>query len=674
MLRQLRSAEKMKRILWIGLLVLIIPAMVAFYGFGSSGSQTVRNTGPVAEIDYPEGAAGAIGSSELRFAKNYLENRLNRYSQEQGTVLDSLATSQLADNRTIMDQAVNLDILRHYAEVNNLTVSMEEVQGFFQQMTTADQRRQLVDQWRQQGRSVESVLEEERKGRVLQKAAESLGATVRITHYEAWQDYLKSNESLVADYIRFSPNDLMSSVTVTDEGLTAYFEKNSEKFRVPNQLEYEYVLLRKDDLKSSITVSEDDVTSFYAANKEDFRLPRKVEASQIFLKLPTPEELNTTSAEALTSITEAVSAKATDLYERAAKGENFASLADTFSEEENFPPRADDETTTATDKKTTAGGYLGLLSEDVTNTWYNEQWTSAVFSMQPGGLTKPIRTANGFAIVQVKNVIDGEIQALDQVRPLVENRIREQKVEPVFANAGESMEAAAKRVTSLDQLAQETSATVAVSQKVNTDSKFVPGIGLLGDLEDAVQDLTAGGRSDVLSDAQRHLVIQIKQEYPAHTPDLQTIRGRVEQAYKLQLAEEAAKAKAEELLKKSTDIASFEKALTDAGTTYTRSRPFARPEVGSIFGGPVQDFGNATAGIKEGSIQMSEVGRPGQQQSFVVWHLAKIVEPSKTDFAKGLGGISQRLEERKREIIVLEYMRDQRKKLENRIDINEDYL
>ena len=44
----------------------------------------------------------------------------------------------------------------------------------------------------------------------------------------------------------------------------------------------------------------------------------------------------------MTSMTDAVIAKANDIYERAAKGENFATLADTLNEEVNLPPRADE--------------------------------------------------------------------------------------------------------------------------------------------------------------------------------------------------------------------------------------------------------------------------------------------------------------------------------------------
>lgn len=599
---------------------------------------------------------------------------MDRYAQDQGIALDAAAMPQLITNRAIIDQAINLDILRHYAETNNITVTMEEVNAFFQSVTTADQRRMLVEQWRSQGRSPSDVLEEERQTRVLQKAADSIGATARVTYYEAWQDYLKQNERLVADYYKVSPSDFISSVTVTEEGLKAYFDENIETFRVPEQVQYDFVLVRKDDLKSSLTVTEDEITSYYNNNREDFRLPRKVEATQVFLQLPSPEELNTTSPEELARITQAVMARADDLYERAAKGENFENLAQTSTEEVNYPSRADEDTT-ATDTASTTPGYLGILSEEVAETWYGEQWTSAVFSMQPGGITRPIRTSNaGVAIVQVKNIISGEIQPLEEVRTIVENAIRTEKVEPVFEQAGEELQRAVDRVTSLDQVAVETSATVATSPKVNRDANFLPGIGLLGDFQEPVTDLQEGGRSDVLSDSQRHLVIQIREEFPAHNPELETIRGRVEQAYKQKLAEEAARAKAEELLKISTDFTAFETALADADSTYTTSRPFTRSEAVSIFGGMLSNFSDETAGMKQGDITMTTVGRPGQQQSFVVWHLAELTEPSKTDFAKELGSLTQRLEERKQEIMVLEYMRDQREQLKNSIKIDENFI
>ena len=42
--------------------------------------------------------------------------------------------------------------------------------------------------------------------------------------------------------------------------------------------------------------------------------------------------------------------------------------------------------------------------------------------MQPGGITRPIRTSNsGIAIVQVQKILEGEVQPLEQVRAIIEN-------------------------------------------------------------------------------------------------------------------------------------------------------------------------------------------------------------------------------------------------------------
>lgn len=675
MLRQLRSAEKMKRILWFGLLILIIPSMVAFYGFGTGNLGTgLRGNSEAARITYPDGTESVIGPTELRFAKNYLQNRLARYGQDQGIMLDQLTMQELTGSRSMVDQAVNLDILRHYAESHGLTVTTEEVMQMFHQNTTQEQRQALLQQLQMQGQSVEQMLEEERKGRVLQRASEAIGEEARVTYYEAWQEYESQNESLVADYVRFTPTDYMSSVSVTEAGLKEYFNTNQEDFRIPDQVIYDYVLVRKDDLKSSITVTDDEVTSYYGAHKEDFRLPRKAEVSQIFLKVPTPDELQTTSPAELTSITLAVTKKADDLYGRAAKGEDFASLADSFSEEENFPPRAD-AGTTASDSLTTSGGNLGLLSEEVAQTWYGDQWTSAVFSMEPGSITRPIRTSQGFAIVQVKKVLEGDLQPVSEVRPVIENKIKDEKVEPVFVEVGTQMEDVLDNVSGgLDALAAATSSTIKTTPKTNEGERFIGGIGLLGDFQEPIADLDQGIRSDLLSDSQRHLVVQVKEEIPSHIPTLEEAKARVEQAYKLKLAEDKAREKAEELLTKSTDFAAFQQAVLDSGTTTTHSRPFTRPEVASIFGGPVQNFAQETANLEKGTMHMSQAGRPGQQQSFIIWHATQVTEPSKTDFSTDLDQITARLAERKREIMVLDYIRDQREKLEGNIEIDPNYL
>lgn len=669
MLRQIRSSDKMKKILWTGLLIIIIPSFISFYAGGGS-SPSGSSVQDLATIKYPDGTNGKVTRTEYMMARGFLQQNIAQAAQADSKMLDQQAVSDISTEKNVLDQAINLDILRHYAEKNGLVASADEVVAQIQANSTAEQRSAMQQQLASRGVSLDSWIEEQRVQATIEKAVKSIGAKAQVTHYEVWQEYVKDNEQLVLDYVKVNPADFVSSVTVTDEGLKAYYEANKEKFRVPDQVQYDYVITRKDDLKSSITVTDDEITSYYATNQEDFRLPRKVTAKQIFLKLPAREEMNTTSAEAFTSITEAVRVKADEIYERAAKGEDFAALADTFNEEDNYPPRAD-EGTTATDTQTTAGGSIGTVSEDVVKTWYGDEWTSAVFALEGGGITRPVLTPNGYAITQVEKIIAGELQPLDQVRAIVENRIKDNEVEPVFMAVGQKIEGAIEGATGLGQIAALTSGTVATSPKVNKTDKFIPGIGMLGDFEEAITSLEKGGHSDLLSDSQRHLVVQITQEFPSHVPELDGIRARVETAYKQHLGEEAAKAKADELLKKSTDFAAFSTAVQDMGSTFTRSRPFKRPEVAGIFGGMVRNFANESQLVKKGQTRLSEVGAPGQQQSFVVWHVDQVTEPSKADFAKELPTISERIKNEKQRILMLEFIRDQRSKLADRITVDE---
>lgn len=663
----------MKRILWIGLLVLIIPSMVAFVGFGTGDMSTGgRAPSEAARIQYPEGSTGVITPLELRAARTNLDRQLQRYAQNKGIMLNDLALSELSNNQAVLDHAINLDILRNFAEVNGITASTEEVIQDIQAQTTADQRRMIMESWRMQGLSPEAVIEDERKSRIIMKATDAIGEKVRVTYYEAWKQYSHERESLVVDFVRFNHSDYLSSVSVTQDGLNAYYEENKENFRIPDQITYDYVLVRKDDLKSSITLSEDEITSYYTANQEDFRLPRQIEASQIFLKIPTADELNTTSPAEITSATLAVTKSANDIYERAAKGEDFASLANTYTQEENFPPRAD-AGTTASEAVTNEGGNLGRISEDIAKTWYGDEWTSAVVQASPGSITRPIRTAQGYAIVQVRNIIEGDVQPLNEVRPVVENTLRDQKAEPLFEEIGERLqELADSESHNLQRFAEITSTTIQRTPPVGEADNFVRGIGMLGEFKEALEYLEKGEVSDLLSDTQRHLLVKIAEEFPAHVPPLDQIQARVEQAYKIKLAEDKARENAEALLTQSPNHAAFLTAVSNANTTITTSRPFTRPEVPAIFGGHVENFSRETANLEKGSIHLSAVSRPGSPSSYVVWHAAQITPPSRAEFSAELSETVTRLKHRKQEILVLEFLRDQRQKLQDRIEINRD--
>jgi peptidyl-prolyl cis-trans isomerase D len=671
MLRQLRSAEKMKKVFMIALLILVIPAFVLFYGWGEYSQSKKNSASDVAVIDYPDTGKHTIAQTSLQQAENEVRNQYEAYMQLNNIPVDQNTADPLVTLPQTVDEAINLDILRHYAEVHGISATTDEAMQNIQSQTTPEQRMMLQQQWARQGKTVAQILDEMRASMVINKARATIAAQTRVTNYEAWLNYEEQHQQLVADYVRFTVNDFKSSVTVNEADLKSYFNSHIENFRIPDQVKYQFILVRKEDLKSSITVSNDEITSYYENNKESFRLPRKAQVREIFLKKPNFSKTNTTSPAEMASMTETIRSRAEELYQRAAKGENFAQLATKSSEESEFPPR-EDANTTATDANTTAGGYLGQISQDVAKTWYGDAWTSTVFSMDPGSISHPIETPTGFAIVKLEKITIGTIRPLDQVKQTIVDKIKDEKVEPIFDKVGQSLEEAATKFTGLQQVAKATSTTMQETGKMDKSATFIPKIGLLGDFAEAVHDLEKGGISDLLSDKQRHLLMEVVEEFPAHDPSLEEVRAKATAAYKESKGIEAAKKAEEKLSKAGSSKAAFEKAVVDAKTTVTKSRPFTRPDAQSVFG-MLQNFDTISRGWKKGEPLVFPIGQSSHIQAYVVARLDNIIEPSKTEFSKNFAEIVQGIQGQKQHIIVKEFLRDQRQKLKDRITIGESY-
>lgn len=668
MLRQLRSAEKIKKVIWIGLLLIVIPSFVAFYGWNSYSNTSGARPMTAAKVKFGLFDTSEVDQPDMQRAEQMLRGQYTSYARNNNVTLEPTSMEKLMGPREILDEAINLEILRHYAKEHGIVVTPQDAIDMLARSIPPEQRSQLDGYLRQQGMTFGQYLERTQDAMLMQRVRDSLTAQTRVTHYEAWLDYQLKNERLLVDFARFDAADFSTSVTVDEKGLQDYFKENVAKYRIPDQVKYSYVLVTKEDLKTSITVSNDEITSYYEEHQEDFRLPRTAAVRQIMIKKPAP---GSASAEDLTSGTEAARSKANDLYERIVKGEDFATLANQYNEETRIPPR-EDANTTASDKNTTAGGYLGTVSEAHMKSFYGDEWTSAVFNQKPGGISPPVETQRGFFIVKPETIKQGLVQPLAEVRSRVEQKVRDEKVEPIFEEAGAVLREEADKGGNLQKLAEVTSRTVKNTDKVDRRADFVPGVGLLGDFKEAVQDLQKGGRSDVMSDQNRHLVMEVQEEFPAHDPSLDEVREQVVQAYKEMKGREMAKAAAEKVKAAATDLEKLKTAAVDAGTTVTRTRPFTRTDAATVLG-PVRNFTESSAGVRKGSINLDPLGDPAAPQGYLVWHLAEVTEPSRAEFAKQLSKNMQEIEEHKREVLLVEFLRDQRKKLNDRIEISKAY-
>jgi peptidyl-prolyl cis-trans isomerase SurA len=161
------------------------------------------------------------------------------------------------------------------------------------------------------------------------------------------------------------------------------------------------------EITSKISISEKDVTEFYNANKQSFNLaePQMHMAQIVVTPTPDPTVRNLRSSKAQN---EEQARKKMEMIEmRLRQGEDFAMVAQNFSEDTNSAPN---------------GGDLGFIPESALEKVHPEL-RKIVMGLEPGQASRIIRTPEGYRILKVVSREPAGQRALDD--PRVQQHIRE---------------------------------------------------------------------------------------------------------------------------------------------------------------------------------------------------------------------------------------------------------
>lgn len=161
------------------------------------------------------------------------------------------------------------------------------------------------------------------------------------------------------------------------------------------------------EITSHISISDKDVTDFYNSNKSSFNYPEpQVHMAQILVTTtPNPNIRNLKNDKAQNE--EQAKRKMEMLVARLKQGEDFAMLAQNFSEDPNSAPN---------------GGDLGFVPESALEQ-ANPELRKAVMAMSPGQITPVIHSAEGYRILKViSKEAAGQRELSD---PRVQQNIRE---------------------------------------------------------------------------------------------------------------------------------------------------------------------------------------------------------------------------------------------------------
>ncbi len=161
------------------------------------------------------------------------------------------------------------------------------------------------------------------------------------------------------------------------------------------------------EITSQITITDKDITDFYQSNKASFNLAEpQIHLAQILVTpAPDPNVRNLKNDKAQDD--DQARKKIENLYARLKQGEDFAQIAQNYSEDPNSSQN---------------GGDLGFIAESALEK-ANAELRKAVMALRPGEITPVQRTAEGYRILKL--VTREPAGQRDLTDPKVQQTIRE---------------------------------------------------------------------------------------------------------------------------------------------------------------------------------------------------------------------------------------------------------
>ncbi len=416
MLKTMRKNVKaLAPTLWIVIATFIISIFAIWGGAGRLGEKSQEDT--IAFL----GKDRIATESYYQVLRNRLEALRKEFSGLNKSFIQQLnipqqVLEQMVQQRLLLRKAQEMGIRASDQEIRDRVVSLFQREGKF---IGYDEYRRILDYNRMSISDFESSLKEEI---VLNKVIQVLTAGITATPEELWDNFRKQNESAKIEYLLLEESKVPYEQELSAADLQAYYEKNKERYSLPERRQGSYVFLQTEEIKKEIEVTEADIEKYYRDNLDQFKEPERVKVGRIFLSAADKDmTVLQKDAEAILG--------------RLRAGSDFVQIARASSQDEKAQDGGD---------------------------WGYDEWRrlpakerEEIDKLAPGELSEVTETTDGLAILKVIEKDPERTQTLAEVTARIQGILEDQKARDLAAQRAGQLEKTARREKSLDVAAQK---------------------------------------------------------------------------------------------------------------------------------------------------------------------------------------------------------------------------
>lgn len=631
MIKFLQSGNKAAKYLLAGFLLLIAASMVTYLIPGFMSDTAVTESGVVASVGGHE-----IHREEVARMVQ-AQARGNQIPDFYLPILRQQAVKQLIQQAELQYESERMGLKVSDQEFRDELQFGPYKQAFFPggKWIGADKYKQMLTQG---GTTVENFERDVRLDLLQRKLVNVIGATATASDTDVEQAFKDQNTKVKFEYAILKMEDISKSIKPTDTELKAFYDANKPRYTnaIPEKRQIKYFVLTDKNFADKVTVDPAEIQRAYSANQNAYRIPERVKVRHILIETPKPGPDGKVDQKGVDD----ARAKAQDVLKQLKATGDWAGLAKKYSAD----PGSKDK-----------GGELDWLSKGQTVA----EFEKVAFGQNKGQISDPVQSSFGFHIIQTEDKEDAHMKPLAEVKPGIEEAIKQEKIKGMVSQASTDAETIAQK-QGLDKAAAKYGAPI-ISSNLISRSDALPGIGPQPQLMEAIFSVNDKAGPQDSQTPQGTVVFEVTKIEPPRTPPFEEIKDRVTTEFKNQRAADLLRRKTEDMANRAHAEHDLAKAAKEAGATVKTSDMVSRtaqvPDLGSMSGPAAAAF----------TMKQGEISGPlnlGANQA--VLQIVEKQEPSATDpeFAKQRDQLRERLASQKRQEILGLFVSDLNTRLE----------
>lgn len=351
-----------------------------------------------------EAAVASVGDRD--FYQRDVNKAYEQYSQNlQGLSVDEQTLKTQALQKLIKDE-----VLLQYVHAEGLVITDDEAREFIKSLPYFQVDGKFSDTQYKTLLSSQRISSGEFVSRIknaltMEQFQHSIIDSSFASQYDVEGFFKIQNQQRDVDFVAVSLQ--ASAEKPTDEEISTYYQQHQALYQMPERVSVEYVELILEDIAKKVVLSDDKLKAYYDDQKELFTNPERRKISHI-----------------LFSINDKITEK--EALEKAVKAKNELQNKD-FSV---LAAEVSDDKLTA--KK---GGDLGLFNVGV----MEKSFEDAASTLKLGEVSNPVRSAFGYHLIKVTELVAGGVKPFDSVKNDVIQTYQKAQAENAFFEAGEKL-------------------------------------------------------------------------------------------------------------------------------------------------------------------------------------------------------------------------------------------